>query len=148
MIDIVKRLEALTVSGAAHTNGRAVKLGVIKGVHRLTVFKHNVVGNIHDVVDGANTCGAKTHAQPHGRGRNAHVLYDLCGIAVAEIGCFDANSKIVFYPIAVATALHHGGGNSQLAPKGSRRFARKTDYGKAIGAVRGDLKFHGGIVKQ
>ena len=117
-------------------------------MHGLTVLKHDVVGNVNNVVDGANARCAQTHTHPKGRGRDLYVLDNSCCIAVAEVGCRNANREIVINFVAVATTLYCGSGELQLAVEGDSRLACKTDNRETVGAVRGDLKLNAGIVQQ
>jgi hypothetical protein len=43
-------------------------------VHGLAVFHHDVVGDVHDVVDGAHAAGAYALPHPLGGGGDLHVF--------------------------------------------------------------------------
>ena len=58
----------------------------VKGVHGLAVFQHDVVGNVHDVVDGAHAHGAQPLPHPLGGGDNLHVADHPGGVAGAQVG--------------------------------------------------------------
>ena len=148
MILIVKRLEALAVKGASDHDLRAVQLLVVEGVHGLTVFEHNVVGNVYDVVDGTNARRAKSHAKPKGRGSDLDVLDHSCRIAVAEVGGIDADGEMIFDLVAVACTLNGGGRKLPLAVEGNGGLAGKTNNRETVGAVGGDLKLNHLIVKE
>ena len=148
VVDIVQGFEALSVICATNVNLGTLKLGVIKRVHRLTVLQHYVVGNINDVVDGANARSTQTHTHPKGRGSNLYVLNHSCRIAVAEVGSGNTNANIIFNLVTVATTLNAGSGKLELAVKRNRGFTSKTDYRETVGAVRGDFELYAGVLKQ
>ena len=85
MVAVVEGSKGFTLLCAADVDLCAVEAGVVKGVHRLTVFEHDVVGDVHDVVDRADTRGAQAHSHPERRGRDFHVLDHARGVAVAEV---------------------------------------------------------------
>ena len=148
VILVVERLEKLTVGSAAHVDSRAREHSVVKRVHRLTVLEHYVVGYVDDVIDRTNTCRAESHPEPKRRGLDLYVLYDLCGIAVAEVGVAYLDRKIIFDLISVAKLLDGGGGDIQGLIEADRGLASKTDDRKTVGAVGGYLELNDGIVKQ
>ena len=116
-------------------------------MHRLTVFKHYVVCNVNDVVDGANSCRAQSHSEPEGRGRDLNVFDYLCGVAVAKVAIADLDGKVIFYLVAVAQVFNFGCGNVKRFIKAYSRFTSKTDNGEAVGAVGCDLELNNGVVK-
>ena len=147
VILIVERTEFLALCGAAHGDSRAVKALVVKCVHRLTVLKHDIVGDIDDIVDRTHAGRAESCSHPEGRGCDLNVFDDARGVARAEICRVDLYRKIIVYRIAVARTAHLGGVQLKFAVKGDRRLARKTDHREAVGAVGCNLEFDGGIRK-
>ena len=147
MINIVKRLEALTVARSANLYCRAVKAGVIKRVHRLTVLKHYVVGYINDIVDRTNAACAKAHTEPERRRSDLNVLYNSCNVSRAEIGSGYRNREIIAYLVSVVSALYYGSLNREGLVKGDSTLASKTDNRKTVGTVGGYLKLNDGVVK-
>ena len=102
MLLAVKRNEGFTVVCISYDDLRAVEAGIIKSVHRLTVFKHNVVGYIYDVVDGANACGTESHSHPKGRRLDLYIFYDSCGVSVAKLGGVYSYGKVISDRVTVA----------------------------------------------
>ena len=60
--------------------------GKVKGMHGLAVLYHNVVGNIHDVIDGPEANAAKLSLHPCGRRSDLYVLYHTADIPGAKVG--------------------------------------------------------------
>ena len=54
--------QGLAVLGFPHHDLAGGNIAVIKGVHGLAVFQHDVVGDVHDVIDGTHAVGAQTAA--------------------------------------------------------------------------------------
>ena len=113
-------------------------------MHWLTIFKHYIVGDVDQIVYGANAACAKAFAHPSGRGRNLDVLYHSCNIPAAKVGVFDFNGKQVIDIAAFVLDLRLR--EVELLVKGRGSFPCKADDGKAVRAVGGYLEFHGGIV--
>ena len=147
MILVIKRLEKLAVTSSSYVDCGAVQHCVVERVHRLTVFKHYVVGNVNDVVDGTNTCGAKSHSEPEGRGSDLNVLNYLCRIAEAEVAVADLNRKIVVDLITVAKLLYSGSGDVEGLIEADSSLTSETDNRETVGTVRGDLKLNNSVVQ-
>ena len=58
--------QLLALLRPADDDSAALHIAVVEGVHGLAVLQHDVVGDIHDVVDGA-------HAQPSGSRSRIHL---------------------------------------------------------------------------
>ena len=72
--------ELLALLSPAHDDLAALHIAVVKGVHGLAVLQHDVVGDVHDVVDGAYAHGAQPLAHPLGGGGDLHVAYHPGGV--------------------------------------------------------------------
>ena len=122
----------------------SVKAGIIESVHRLTVFNHYIVCDIDDVVYRSDACRAETHTQPQRRRRNFNVFNDSCAVS----GAFLAVDRNVYIVSDVAVASLDGGCRDiQRAPKRCGRLPCQTYDGKAIRAVRRDLKFNSRVAQ-
>ena len=122
----------------AHRDGAAVEAGVVKGVHRLTVLEHDVVGDIDDVVDGAHARRAQAHPQPQRRGPDLHVFDHARGVARAEVGRVDRHLEVFVHVVA---ALAHDRRRYMCgAAECGGSLAGKPDDRQAVGAVGRDLK--------
>ena len=122
-------------------------------MHGLAVLHHDVVRNIHEVVDRAHAGIAEPLTHPGRGGRDLHVLHHAGGVAAAECRLLhdDAGEGI---DIPAGLRLHHGGMELQLLVEGHGGFARQPDHAEAVRAVRGDFELdhvvvtadHGGDV--
>ena len=73
-------------SAFAHDDLAGRYIAVIKGVHGLAVFQHDVVGDVHDVVDGTHAVGAQTvGAASLGEGAILTLATIRAGVAVAQL---------------------------------------------------------------
>ena len=141
-LDAVEGGERLARLGAAHDDPVSADARVVKGVHGLAVFLHDIVRDIDDVVDRADTGGAQTAAQPRGGGLDLYVFDHPRRIARAESGVPDLHGEVVFDGIAVARALYLGRVQAEICAEGRRGFSCQTDDAQAVGAVVRDLEFH------
>ena len=117
----------------------------VEGVHRLAVLKHDVVGNIHQVVNGPHACVTDTFAHPDGRRSNLNIAHHACGVAAAERRLLhDDLRKGVDVPTGLC--LYYGGVEFQGLVEGDGCFARETDHAEAVRAVRSDLELHNVVV--
>ena len=114
-------------------------------MHGLTVFQHDVVGDVHDVVDGTHAVGAQTAAQPLGGGGDLYVGNHPGGVAVAQLRCGDVHVQMVVNIPGVGAVNHRLVVTHGLA-EGGGSFPGKADDAVAVGAVVGDLKVHNGVV--
>ena len=134
----VERLDGLALARGAHDDVAAFDAAEVKGVHRLAVFEHHIVRDIDDVVDGAHAAVAQSLAHPAWRRSDLDVFHHARGVARAEVAVLNVNVDDLRDAAAAAVRL----GLMQLegALEGRARLARKADDGKAVGAVRRDLK--------
>ncbi len=73
-LNAVKSGDGFAVLCVAHVNGVALKVTQVKRVHRLAVFKHNVVCDINDVADWAHAACSQPFSKPARAFLNAHVF--------------------------------------------------------------------------
>ena len=71
--------------GTAHYYFTTLYAGIIKGVHRLAIFQHNIVCDINNIVDGTHAVITQTAAHPSGGGLNFDVFYHFCSVAGAKV---------------------------------------------------------------
>ena len=76
--------DGLALCALPHHNFTRRHVAVIKGVHRLAVFQHDIVGDVHNVVDGPHTVGPEPLAQPLGRGADFYMVHHPGGVPVAQ----------------------------------------------------------------
>ena len=84
----VQRGDGLTGGGIADDDLTVLDILEVKGVHGLTVFQHDVVGDIHDIIDGADAAGTQAFPQPAGRRLHLDIADDCRHIAPAQLGIF------------------------------------------------------------
>ena len=141
----VQRLNGLALPGGANDDMIALHAGEVKGVHGLAVFQHHIVGDVHDVVDGADAGVPQPFPHPRGRGLDLHVLYHPGGVPGAEVAVLDVD--VHQFRNGAAAALHLRGVQLQGPVKGGAGLPGQADNGQAVRPVGGDLKFHHMIVR-
>ena len=141
----VERGERFILARAAHDDLAAVYIAVVKGVHRLTVFDHHIVRDVHDVVDGADARRAQALAHPLGAGRDPDIAHHAGRIPQAQVVRLHVHVQKL-RQAALAAALHDRLMVAHGYVERRRRLTRKTQQRVAVGAVVRDLKFHDGVV--
>ena len=101
----VQGLDGLALPGGADHDLAALHAAEVKGVHGLAVFQHDIVGDIHNVVDGADTGVAQPLPHPGGGGADFYVFYQTGGVPGAQVGIFDLNVHVVGDAAAAALDL-------------------------------------------
>ena len=114
-------------------------------MHGLAVFQHDIVGDVHDVVDGPDAGVPQPFPQPCGGGLDLYVLHHPGGVPGAEVAVL--NVDVHQLGNGAAAALHLRGVQLQGTAKGGAGLPCKTNDGQAVGPVGGDLKFHHMIVR-
>ena len=138
--------ELFALSGTADDDLPAVDIAVVEGVHGLAVLQHDVVGDVHDVVDGPHSHGAKPLPHPLGGGGDLHVAHHPGGVPGHQIGGGGLHVQQLGEH-AVRPALHLRGVEGEGLVKGSRRLPGQADDGQAVRAVGGDLELHHMVVQ-
>ena len=114
-------------------------------MHGLAVLQHDVVRNIHQVINRAHAGVADPLPHPGRGGRDPDVPYHAGGVAAAERGLLhDHLRQVVNIPAGLG--LHHRGVQLQLLIEGHGGFAGQADHAEAVGAVRRDLELHHVVV--
>ena len=81
----------LATLGEAHDDLGPADFCKIERMKRLAQFKEHVIGDIDDVVDGANADGFEALAQPSGRRTDFHAADEPGGVMGAKIRRIDAH---------------------------------------------------------
>ena len=113
-------------------------------MHRLAVLEHDVVRNVHDVVDRAHAGVAQALAHPLRGGRDLHVLHHARGVARAKLAVLDLDVDQL--RDAAAAALDPGCVQLERAAEGRACLAGKANDGKAVGTVGRDLELDHAVV--
>ena len=118
---------------------------VVKSVHGLAIFQHHIVGDIHNVVNGADAVGSEALPQPLGGGGNLDIGHHPGGVAVAE--GFRRHFHIqLFEDGAGIRAVHHRLMVLHGQAESGGGFSCQADDGVAVGTVIGDFKIHHSVV--
>ena len=141
----VQRLDGLALPGGADDDVAALHAGEVEGVHGLAVFQHHIVGDVHDVVDGADAGVPQPLPHPRRGGLDLYILHHPGGVAGAKVAVLDVDVHQL--RDGAAAALHLRGVQLQGAAKGGAGLPGKADDGQAVRPVGGDLKFHHMIVR-
>ena len=140
----VQRLNGLALTGGADDDMVALHAGEVEGVHGLAVFQHHIVGDVHDVVDGADAGVPQPLPHPGGGGLDLHVLHHPGGVPGAEVAVLDVDVHQLRN--GTAAALHLRGVQLQGTVKGGAGLPCEADNGQAVRPVGGDLKLHHVVV--
>ena len=122
----------------------------IKGVQRLSVSHHHVVGDIHDIVDGAQSDGVQLVLQPVGTLLYLTVADAYAGIALAGLSVLnfylDGQVVIVNSKLRAVGAMHLGLVAIALQP--GIQVACHTPVAQSISAVGGDINLNQPVALQ
>ena len=114
-------------------------------MHGLAVLQHDVVGDINDVVDGADAVCSQAAAQPLGGGADLDVGDHTGGVTVAQILSGDLNVQLL-EDAACIGALDNGLVVVHGLAEGGSGLTGQADDGVAVGTVVGDLEVNDGVV--
>ena len=115
-------------------------------MHGLAVLQHDIVGNVHDVVDGPHPHGPQTLPHPFGGGADLHVAYHPGGVPGAQLrvgGLYVQQLREDALPAPLDLRLVEAAG----LVEGGRRLTGQANHAEAVGPVGGDLKFHHVVVQ-
>ena len=124
----------------------ALHIAIVKGVHGLAVLQHYIVGDVHDIVDGAHAHGPQPLPHPLGGGGDLHVAHHAGGVPGAQVGGGGLHVQQL-HQAAVPAPLDHRLVELQGLAEGSGSLTGQTDDRQAVGAVGCDLKLHHMVVK-
>ena len=133
--------QLLALLRPADDDSAALHIAVVEGVHGLAVLQHDVVGDIHDVVDGTHAHGAQPLPHPLGGGGDLHVAYHPGGVPGHQVGRRGLHVQQLGEH-AGAAALHHRLVEGERGVVGGGHLPGQADDGQAVGPVGGDLKLH------
>ena len=105
---------------------------------------HDIVGHVHDVVDGAAAGGGDAAGEPLGRGAHLDVAHDARGVARAQLGVLDADLDEV---VGVGALLGADGGQLDVGVdvQSGRDLDGHAAHGQAVRAVGRDLAVDDGV---
>ena len=114
-------------------------------MHGLAVFQHNIVCDVHNVVDGPDAVGTEPLTHPLGRGADLHIGNHPGGVAVAQLLGRDFHVQVLEDGTGIG-AVDHRVMMLHMPAKGGCGFPGQADDGVAVRPVVGDLKIHHGVV--
>ena len=135
----------LAVLGPADNDLAALDVAIIKGVHGLAVLQHDIVGDIHDIVDGTDAHGTEPLPHPFGGGGDLDIADHTGRVPGAQfrVGGFHIQQ---FHQSSIAATLDHRSVDVHGHIIGGGHLPGQTDDGKAVGTVGGDFKLHHMVV--
>ena len=114
-------------------------------MHGLAVLLHDIVGDIHQVVDGPDAAGGKPSAHPL-RGRaNLNVFADPGTVPGAERRILHFHAHIVVHILLVSHSFYLRGRKG--LPESCRRLPGQAQHTVAVHPVAGDLILEHRVVK-
>ena len=122
-------------------------------MHGLAIFQHDVVGDIHNIVDRTHPAGAEAFPHPLGGGADFHVPYHPGGVAGAEVRVRGLHVQALRNGLGqgivriLGTALHYGLVEPERLVEGDGGLPGQADDAEAVGPVGGDLKLHNMVVR-
>ncbi len=122
----VQRAENVAVLRPADDNLMPRDGVQVKGVHGLAVLLHHIVGNVHQIVDGADTACRKASLHPLRRGRDLNVFAHSRAVSRAELLILHLHGYIVLHLLVVSLCCHCRQ-HKRLSER-SRRLSGNADH--------------------
>ena len=114
-------------------------------MHRLTIFKHDIVCYIYNIIDRPKTTSSQSALNPLRRRADFYILNSSCRIARTDGGVGNFNLCIIINVFIVSRWFYFR--YFKLSVKGCGAFAGKTDDAHTVRSVGGNLKFSNAFVK-
>ena len=115
------------------------------GMHRLSKLFHNVIGNIYQVVNGADAVGCQTSLHPFWRRSDFYIFYHSRTVSWAQFCIFHSNLYIVMSVFAVSLYLNYR--RNEFFIKSCRSLSCNTDNTVAVHSVGSNLIFKDHVVQ-
>ena len=137
---------AFFIGGAAADDDLAVfQTTVIKGVHGLAIFQHDVVGDVDNIVDRADACGAQAVTHPAGGGLDLNIFGHGGTVAGAQVRIPDLHRQM-FADITQSIFYLRLGHRERLV-KGCGALPGQPDDAQAVGTVVQNIKIKGDLIQ-
>ncbi len=117
----------------------------IKRVHRLTVFFHHIVRNIHQIVNRADAAGRQPSLHPFRRRTDFDIGADPRAVSRAEFGIFYLYADIILR--FFRRRLHFHFGRDERLPECRRRFSRNAKNAVTVYPVGSNFILEYGITQ-
>ena len=108
-------------------------------MHRLSVFFHHIVGNIHQIVDRTDTYGSKASLHPFRGWPDLDILNDSCTVSRAQFAVLYRYLDIVVHILIITGCCNYR--RVEFLSERSGRFSCNSDDAKAVHSVGGDFIF-------
>ena len=141
----VQGLEPVSLLRPAHHNPMPGDGVQIKGMHRLPILLHHVIGDVHQIIDGTDAAGGKPLPHPLRRRPQLDVLADPCTVPGAKLRILYLHADIVMNILLISCHIHKG--RHKGLPEGSRRLSGDSQHAVAVHPVAGDFIFKHRVVK-
>ena len=115
----------------------ACQLVIVKGVHRLSVLFHDIIGDVHDIIDGTDTAGCQTALHPLGRGSKLYILYHPGAVTGTQPAVLHPHIQVVVDVLTITRWCDHRG--MECLSKGGGSLSGHADYAVAVHAVGCDF---------
>ena len=106
-------------------------------MHRLAVFFHHIVGDIHKIIDRTNAVGCQCALHPLRRRSDLYILDNSCAVARAEFRIFYLYLDIIGGILVVSGLLYLR--RTEFFMERRRRFSGDTDHAVTIDTVGSDF---------
>ncbi len=146
-IDAVEGAELLALGRAADDDLAAAEEGVIEGVDGVAELEHHEVGDVDDVVDGADPEALQAVFEPQGRRADRDVDDGGRAVGRAALEVVDGDAHEIVDRLRLREARRCVGRREvpgQLVKRG--RLAREADVTERVGAIRRDVDVEDEVV--
>ena len=114
-------------------------------MHRLSVFFHHIVGNIHQIVDWTDAYGCKASLHPFRRWPDFDILYDSCTVSRTQLAVLYRHLDIVVHILIIAGCRNYR--RMEFLSKRSGCFPCNSDDAEAVHSVGCDFIFKYYVIK-
>ena len=115
----------------------------IKGMHRLSIFFHHIVCNIHQVVDRPDTTCSQSSLHPFRRRSDLDIFADSCTVSGTQIAVFYLYGYIIINILIICLYLDNG--RYKRLTESSRCLTGNSQNTVAVHTIRSNLIFKYGI---
>ena len=105
----------------------------IEGVHGLAVLLHHIVGDVHQIVDGADAAGRKPSLHPPGGRADFDIFADPCAVSWTQFLILHFHGNIILRLLTVSRYRYLG--QYKGLSESCRRLSGNTDYTVTVYAV-------------
>ena len=113
-------------------------------MHRLTVFFHDIVGNIDDIVDRTDALSRQTTLHPFRRWSDLDILNHTGCVARTQLCIFDFNADKIFDILIVACWFYNR--RTKWFVECNSSFSCNTEDTEAVYTVGCDLVFNNSVI--